>query len=94
MRFINLCLPRLLDNNDAYYESHGVTSAEIANALWCKSSFSGYNGNCVEVSRLRSSSRVAVRDTKDREKGPVLLFTPASWSTFIAGAKNGDFDLD
>jgi hypothetical protein len=93
MRFSNLCWPRLLDKNDAYYKSHGVTSADIANASWRKSSLSGYNGNCVEVSRLRSSSHVAVRDTKDNGNGPILICTLAEWGTFLAGAKNGKFDL-
>jgi hypothetical protein len=93
MRFIDLCLPRLRDKNDAHYESHGLTSADIANASWRKSSVSGYNGNCVEVSRLRGGSHVAVRDTKDRERGPILIFTPADWRDFLAGIKNGEFDL-
>jgi Domain of unknown function (DUF397) len=92
MRFINFCLPRLLDKNDAHYESYGITSADIANGSWRKSSSSGYNGNCVEVSRLRGDSHVAVRDTKDRG-GPILIFAQAEWSAFLAGAKNGEFDL-
>ena len=58
----------------AYYRSHGVTSAEIAMASWYKSSASGYNGNCVEVSHL-GDGRVAVGDTKDTASGPVLIFT-------------------
>lgn len=35
---------------------------------------------------------VAVRDSKD-PAGPVLTFTPAEWTAFIAGAKDGEFDL-
>lgn len=75
----------------AYYRSHGVTSAEIAMASWHKSSASGYNGNCVEVSHL-GDGRVAVRDTKDTASGPVLIFTRPEWDAFLAGAKNGEFD--
>jgi hypothetical protein len=75
----------------AYYRSHHVTSAEIATASWHKSSASGYNGNCVEVSHL-SDGRVAVRDTKDRASGPVLVFTRSEWDAFLTGAKNGEFD--
>jgi hypothetical protein len=91
MRFPKLCLPGLPGKSDADCESHGVTSAALANAQWHTSSFSGYNGNCVEVSR--GGSHVAVRDTKDRERGPVLIFTLAEWGAFLAGAKNGEFDL-
>lgn len=75
----------------AYYRSHGVTSAEIAMASWYKSSASGYNGNCVEVSHL-GDGRVAVRDTKDTASGPALIFTRSEWDAFLAGAKNGEFD--
>ena len=75
----------------AYYKSHGVSSAEIAMAAWYKSSASGYNGNCVEVSCLQGG-RVAVRDTKDRASGPALIFTRPEWDAFLTGAKNGEFD--
>lgn len=75
----------------AYYRSHGVSSAEIATASWYKSSASSYNGNCVEVSHLRDG-RMAVRDTKDRASGPVLVFTRPEWDAFLTGAKNGEFD--
>ena len=36
---------------------------------------------------------VALRDSKD-QGGPVLLFNRAGWLGFIAGAKNGQFDLN
>jgi hypothetical protein len=75
----------------AYYKSRGVTSAEVATASWYKSSASGYNGNCVEISHLRNGC-VAVRDTKDRTSGPVLIFTQPEWNAFLTGAKNGEFD--
>ena len=54
---------------------------------WRKSTRSSGNGNCVEFADLGES--IAVRDTKDRG-GPVLLFTAASWRTFVAGMKRGD----
>jgi hypothetical protein len=75
----------------AYYRSHGVSYAEVATASWYKSSASGYNGNCVEVSHLRDG-RIAIRDTKDRASGPALIFTRPEWDAFLAGAKNGEFD--
>lgn len=75
----------------AYYRSHGVRSADLAIASWRKSTASGYNGNCVEISHLQDG-RVAVRDTKDRAAGPALIFTRPEWDAFLTGAKNGEFD--
>jgi hypothetical protein len=58
---------------------------------WRKSSRSGpYSDNCVEVAI--GGDAVAVRDSKDRH-GAVLVFTPAEWLAFLAGAKTGEFDL-
>jgi Domain of unknown function (DUF397) len=50
-------------------------------------------GDCVEVGQLPGGS-VAVRDTKDRERRTSLVFTPQEWTAFVAGVKNGEFDLD
>jgi hypothetical protein len=33
-----------------------------------------------------------MRDTKDPD-GPVLAFTAAEWEAFVAGVKDGEFDL-
>jgi Domain of unknown function (DUF397) len=78
-------------NRAAYLRSRAVTSADIGGASWRKSTFSNMNGNCVEVSHL-PPDRVGVRDTKDKDIGPVLIFTGAEWDAFIAGAKEGQFD--
>jgi Domain of unknown function (DUF397) len=56
---------------------------------WFKSSYSGGNG-CVEVAFLEAD--IAVRDSKD-PGGPVLRFTPDEWKAFLAGARDGTFDL-
>lgn len=74
-----------------YYDSHGVTLADISQASWQKSQFSNLNGSCVEVSRLQAN-HVGVRDTKDNEAGPILVFTEPEWTAFLAGAKEGQFD--
>ncbi len=49
-------------------------------------------GNCVEVGQLPGGA-VAVRDTKDGERSTSLVFTPEEWTAFVAGVKNGEFDL-
>ncbi|MFR9780067.1 DUF397 domain-containing protein [Micromonospora sp. MS34] len=46
---------------------------------WRKSSHSGDEGACVEMSPVAES--VAVRDSKD-PAGPVLVFSRAAWAAF------------
>jgi hypothetical protein len=61
------------------------------NSTWKKSTRSGGNGGqCVEV--RTHAGNIQVRDSKD-PTGPVLVFTPAEWDAFVAGAKGGEFDL-
>jgi len=58
---------------------------------WHKSSYSGSNGgNCVEVAR--DGDHVLVRNTRDRAGG-TLDFTGGEWRAFLAGARDGEFDL-
>jgi hypothetical protein len=49
---------------------------------WFKSSYSGTQGDCVEVAWL-GSGRVGVRDSKN-PAGPALDFAPEDWDAFIA----------
>jgi hypothetical protein len=58
---------------------------------WRKSSWSTYNGNCVEIARLHADG-IGVRDTKDRGAGPVLSFSLAEWGSFLVAVKQGTFD--
>jgi hypothetical protein len=46
--------------------------------------------NCVEVADL--GAHLAVRDSKDRQ-GPKLIFSAGAWSSFVGGAKKGEFNL-
>jgi hypothetical protein len=78
-------------SNKSYYRAHGVSTADVRQGAWRKSSFSNMNGSCVEISRLLPN-RIGVRDTKDNGTGPVLIFTEAEWRAFMAGAKEGQFD--
>jgi hypothetical protein len=50
---------------------------------WKKSSYSGSQANCVEVT---VRDRIMVRDTKDRT-GHVLRFTPTAWRQFAEQLK-------
>lgn len=69
----------------------GAKKAELSGATWRKASYSAANGNCVEVAR-NIPGIIAVRDSKNPE-GPALVFTPSEWECFVAGAKDGEFDL-
>ena len=57
---------------------------------WKKSSFSATDISCVET--IIEVDEIQVRDSKNPD-GPVLKFTPNEWDAFIAGAKDGEFDL-
>jgi uncharacterized protein DUF397 len=75
--------------------SKDMNDLELGNAgapgpTWMKSSLSFAHGNCVEVASL-SSGQVGVRDSKD-PNGSILRFTPAEWTAFLAGVRNGEFD--
>jgi hypothetical protein len=62
---------------------------DFSNAIWHKSARSGDIG-CVEIATLERV--VGVRDSKDRE-GPVLIFRFDEWNAFLAGVRDGEFDL-
>lgn len=65
---------------------------ELTNVQWLKSSFSMGMGDCLEVAFL-DSGEVALRDGKNGDRGPVLVFTPSEWQAFLSGAKDGEFDF-
>ena len=57
---------------------------------WRKSSYSGGQGECVEVAG--DLPHVAVRDSKD-PAGPKLIFTSAEWRSFVASIRAGRHDM-
>ncbi|MDF5753375.1 DUF397 domain-containing protein [Spongiactinospora sp. TRM90649] len=68
---------------------------------WKKSSRS--DTACVEVTAVDSGGSshdkaaegeqlFLLRDSKNPD-GPVLTFTPAEWHAFVAGVKDGEFDI-
>ncbi|MEU8272100.1 DUF397 domain-containing protein [Sphaerisporangium sp. NPDC049002] len=69
-------------------DSKDLTAADLLKADWKKSSRSGNNGGqCVEVAG-NLPELVAVRDSKN-PAGPVLVFTPGEWTTFLGDVKTG-----
>jgi hypothetical protein len=67
-----------------------VTEAESADGEWRKSKASQNEGNCVEVAF--GDEVVRVRHSQD-PAGSVLYFSYSEWQAFLAGARNGEFDL-
>ncbi|MFI1888283.1 DUF397 domain-containing protein [Streptomyces jumonjinensis] len=53
---------------------------------WRKSSYSGANGDCLEVASAVSGG-MAVRDSKDPEAGQ-QTYGAEQWSTFIAAVRS------
>jgi hypothetical protein len=67
---------------------------DLDHIAWRKSSFSGSNGGaCVEVGQS-DDGVILVRDTKDHGRGPIHHYSAAEWHAFIAGVRNGEFDLN
>lgn len=58
--------------------------------VWSKSSYSTFEGNCVEVADLGGGAR-AVRNSKD-PSGPALMVTATEWVAFTGGVRAGEFD--
>lgn len=54
---------------------------------WRKSSRSNSVGSCVEVRVVDAT--IEVRDTKDRQTGPVLRFDRCEWEAFLAAVRDG-----
>lgn len=61
---------------------------DLSGAVWCKSSASGPENNCVEVAELPGGA-VALRDSKNTSREP-LLFTAGEWAAFRAGVLAGE----
>jgi hypothetical protein len=61
---------------------------DLSRAAWRKSTYSGQDGNCVEIAS-NLPGVIAVRDSKDPD-GPVLGFTHSDWALFIRGIKAGE----
>ena len=62
-----------------------MTEIDLSCAQWHKSSYSGQNGNCVEVAR-NLPALVAVRDSKSPD-GAKLVVSKETWRVFISSVR-------
>jgi Domain of unknown function (DUF397) len=69
---------------------NGMPASALGDVRWRKSRHSNPNGECVEVAAL-PSGEIAMRNSRF-PVGPVLLYTQAEITAFLAGAKDGEFD--
>ncbi|MFF3765083.1 DUF397 domain-containing protein [Streptomyces sp. NPDC001922] len=66
------------------------STPDLSTAHWRKSSYSNTNGgDCIEVADGLPGI-VPVRDSKNPH-GPALVFSPASWTSFIDAVKEEAF---
>ncbi len=75
---------------DTFY--NGMPAGQLADAKWQRSTYSSQNGNCVEVAVL-PTGEVAMRNSRDPQ-GSALVYTRQELAAFVAGAKDGEFDMD
>jgi hypothetical protein len=68
-----------------------VHHQDLSRAAWRKSTYSGQDGNCVEIA-ANLPGIIAIRDSKN-PAGPALTFTHSGWAAFIRGIKAGDSGL-
>ena len=62
----------------------------ISSSKYTKSSYSGMV-SCVEA-RLLPDGTIGIRSSNDFAKEP-LVFTQPEWRAFLAGVRDGEFDL-
>lgn len=70
--------------------SKGVFDTE--RAVWRRASDgpAGTDGGQIEVAFV--DDLIGVRNSADPD-GPILVFTESEWDAFVAGAKDGEFDV-
>ena len=76
---------------DVSDSENSAVSSETSRKIQFITSSKCATGACVGVARLEDGL-VAVQDTKDFTRQP-LSFTKDEWRAFVAGVKNGEFDV-
>jgi hypothetical protein len=59
-----------------------------------KSTHSNPNGECVDVEKDEDGNVIVTHSkTKELRHGTYITYTPGEWIAFIAGVKDGQFEL-
>lgn len=66
-----------------------IPNSSAAGFTWTKSTYSGNQGDCVEVAHGAIASAMPVRDSK-RPAGPALVLRDTTWGVFVDALKRGD----
>jgi hypothetical protein len=66
-----------------------IRNASEHGFAWTRSTYSGNQGNCVEVAHGALSAALPVRDSKV-PAGPAVVFGDAPWGVFVDALKSGD----
>ncbi|MGV9546789.1 DUF397 domain-containing protein [Streptomyces ardesiacus] len=66
-----------------------IPDSSAADFTWTKSSFSGNQGDCVEVAHGAVPAALPVRDSK-APTGPAVVFSADTWWGFVTAVKRGD----
>ncbi|MDQ0936006.1 DUF397 domain-containing protein [Streptomyces turgidiscabies] len=66
-----------------------ITDASAAGFTWTKASYSGNQGDCLEVAHGALPAALPVRDS-ERPAGPAVVFGGTTWGTFVDAVKTGD----
>ena len=70
---------------------NGIPADQLVSARWRKSQASNPSGSCVQVAELADGA-IAMRNSR-YPSGPALIYTRAEITAFLAGVKNGEFDV-
>ncbi|MFJ3248382.1 DUF397 domain-containing protein [Streptomyces sp. NPDC086782] len=66
-----------------------IFDSSAADFAWTKSSYSGSQGDCIEVAHGALPAALPVRDSK-RPAGPAVVFGDTTWGAFVDAVKRGD----
>ena len=69
---------------------HPKGDFDLSRAVWQRAEGDS-SDSAVEVAFV--DDLIGMRNSGEPE-GPVLVFTQAEWDAFVAGAQDGEFDLD
>lgn len=66
-----------------------ISNSAATGFTWTKSTFSGSNGDCLEVAHGAVPAALPVRDSK-RPAGPAVVFGDTTWGVFVDAVKRGE----